>query len=111
MKIKKFNESVEVEEIEKHLIKMYNQETTKEYVVKIFFPFNLSVFPGTITSDNNDLYVSAKYLVFEDVIRDYIQKSENFKENFYYIMEETKSRRIISREELEPYLAANKYNL
>jgi hypothetical protein len=101
MKIKRFNESVEVEDIEKHLIYQYNQETEKEYVIKV------------ITSDNNDLYVSQRYQVFEDLIKKYIEIYEyrNNKDNFYYIMEETKSRRIIPREELEPYLSANKYNL
>jgi hypothetical protein len=102
MLIKKFG-SLDEKTIEDKLIEKYNNKEEITYVVK------------AILTDGSDIFLGTSKKNFDEAIESYIKKSklneDEVIEGYVYIVEETRIKRIITKEELDPYVSAKKYNL
>lgn len=99
MKIQKFNESINFEEVEKKLIEKYNN-TSVSYDVQ----FTYGVIDSSVM-DNIDKFDDAIYYMDEG------KKRSAYKDSYFYIIKKTTKVEIVPREEIELYRSSNKYNL
>jgi len=95
MKIKKFNESVD---LEKYLIKKYNEHDV-EYKVKF------------ITTDDNDLFAGGGGDSLEKAVDQMLSRKKVNNNGYFYILKETITTEVVPNEEIERMIDAKKYNL